>query len=229
MRLVVWNCRHDGLAQKIDRLAALAPDVAIVPEVYRTTLDALPAGISSIWAGRDENLGLAVLGFNEWRVEQSAPLLENWYLPFVATEGGRALHAVGVWTETSKARPYQEISLAAARRLQECGLPRPAVVAGDFNLSDRVKGAELGPVLKILDECGYRSAWHTRTGDTFGEEAASTYFHQFSQKAGFHIDYVFCSGPLMGSIEKLSVGNFAEWIGKGLSDHAPIILDFNTD
>jgi endonuclease/exonuclease/phosphatase family metal-dependent hydrolase len=42
----------------------------------------------------------------------------------------------------------------------------------------------------------------------------------------FHIDYVFVPKVTTNLMQRVSVGSYAKWIAKGLSDHAPVIVDF---
>jgi hypothetical protein len=42
----------------------------------------------------------------------------------------------------------------------------------------------------------------------------------------FHIDYIFVPRPATNLLRRVSVGSYAKWVATGLSDHAPLIVDF---
>ena len=42
----------------------------------------------------------------------------------------------------------------------------------------------------------------------------------------FHIDYVFVPKSATSLLRRVSVGSHAKWVATGLSDHAPLIVDF---
>ena len=62
------------------------------------------------------------------------------------------------------------------------------------------QGAERHPTLYWRDR--------TRTGPTF------------------HIDYIFVPRSAANLLRRVSVGSYAKWVATGLSDHAPLIVDF---
>ena len=82
-----------------------------------------------------------------------------------------------------------------------------AMIAGTYVQTDQIssafeqieQGAELHPTFY----------WRTRTT--------------------YHIDYVFVPRRSMGGVRSVVVGSRADWIASGLSDHAPLIIDFDLD
>ena len=62
------------------------------------------------------------------------------------------------------------------------------------------QGAERHPTLYWRDR--------TRTGPTF------------------HIDYIFVQRSATNLLRRVSLGSYAKWVATGLSDHAPLIVDF---
>jgi exodeoxyribonuclease III len=230
VRLVAWNCQ-DAFSRKLDALAALRPDVAIVSEVRRSVLQRLPEGTSSIWEGPEDNKGLAVVGFGDWRIRSTGGLHGNWFAPFEANAPGRLLRGVGAWTETS-ATKYQITAQAAVEKMLT-GVT-PMVVAGDFNLSEaadpeKLKGCRVSEIAAALNARGLTSAWHARTAETFGEEATKTYFHGRRPGDGFHIDYAFLDRQRLDAVERMSIGVFADWVASGLSDHCPLVIEINDE
>ena len=61
MRIVTWNCGM-VLARKAPNLLALNPDIAVVQESSKKSVDVLHGhGLSGLWFGANPNKGLAVL------------------------------------------------------------------------------------------------------------------------------------------------------------------------
>ena len=61
MRIVTWNCGM-ALDRKAPNLLALNPDIAVVQESSKKSVDVLHGhGLSGLWFGADPNKGLAVL------------------------------------------------------------------------------------------------------------------------------------------------------------------------
>ena len=230
MRIVAWNC-CGGFARKLPALAALGPDLAVVCEVRRANLAALPADVTALWAGDPEaaGKGLAILAFNGWRLRPAAePCGERWYLPAVARRDGRRLRLVGVWTQPAK--DYVTPTLRALDALEGFLAGGPALMAGDFNQSVRwdAKKSErrrFAHALARLKALGLVSAWHAHHRQAHGAEAQPTYFHRWSAADTYHIDYLFASRGLRRRLVGAQIGAHADW--GGLSDHAPVIIDLD--
>jgi endonuclease/exonuclease/phosphatase family metal-dependent hydrolase len=230
MRIVAWNC-CGGFARKLPALLALDPDLAVVCEVRRADLAALPAEAAALWAGDPDaaGKGLAILAFKGWRLARAAePCVERWYLPVVARRGGRRLRLVGVWTQPAK--DYVTPTLRALDALAGFLAAGPAVMAGDFNQSVRwdAKKSErrrFAHALARLQALGLKSAWHARYLQRHGAEVQPTYFHRWSAADTYHIDYLFASLGLRRRLARAEIGAHADW--GGLSDHAPVIVDLH--
>ncbi len=69
MRITTWNCAG-GLDTKVARLHSLQPDIAIVPESSKTTVQTIKSqGFSGFWSGGDyEAKGLGVLWKDGWKL-----------------------------------------------------------------------------------------------------------------------------------------------------------------
>jgi endonuclease/exonuclease/phosphatase family metal-dependent hydrolase len=61
-----------------------------------------------------------------------------------------------------------------------------------------------------------------------GAERHPTLYWRDRTRSGptFHIDYVFVPTSATGLLQHFSVGSHAKWIATGLSDHAPVVVDF---
>ncbi|WP_277543148.1 exonuclease/endonuclease/phosphatase family protein [Haloarcula laminariae] len=105
------------------------------------------------------------------------------------------------------------------------------VVAGDFNWSvmwDESPNSPLcgdfGDVQRELNQNGLYSAYHTVSGDEFGEETEATFYMHKKKERPYHIDYAFLPRELMDSDEDLTVGEYEHWIEA--SDHVPLVVTF---
>ncbi len=240
MRLVIWNCNM-ALHRKVEALASLNPDVAVISECARpatlrerSTNDWIET--EPVWIGRNPNKGLAVFGFNG----HCAALASDYtprlrYVAPVMIEGPCSFNLLAVWAQNASAgvtRKNQPGPLRRALSRYRAFLnPAASVVAGDWNSNaiwDK-PGWRINHMAKVeaLGRMGLVSAYHERTGERQGEETEPTHYWRDRRKDGptYHIDYIFVPRPWIGRIEHFSVGSFEDWCGNGLSDHAPLVLD----
>jgi hypothetical protein len=136
MRFVAWNCVH-AFRRKTGHLLRLSPDIAVISEARKECLDALDgSSTSTVWAGDQRAKGLAIVGFNGWRIASCETLrAEQWFLPTIAQRGATKVQIVGVWVKPAKG--YVAPTLRALQTLQGFIAGAPTIVAGDFNQSVR--------------------------------------------------------------------------------------------
>jgi len=62
-----------------------------------------------------------------------------------------------------------------------------------------------------------------------GAETHPTFYWRTRSVDGptYHIDYAFVPQASVGRLQSVVVGTRDDWIATGLSDHAPLILDFD--
>jgi exodeoxyribonuclease-3 len=141
-----------------------------------------------------------------------------------------------VWACHNKEKSYEGRVGPLRRSLDEYGdflQEHPAVVAGDFNDNvqwDKPKKANNhGSNVSKLATLGLRSAYHHCRGESQGAELEPTIFWRDRKFDGprYHIDYCFIPVAWTKSILSVTVGRFEDWVGNGLSDHVPIVLDVN--
>ena len=235
MRIVWWNCCQ-GFDRNLLRLHELGCDVGMLAEVpqappEQTLLTRAP---SWHWCGDTANKGLAVAGFGHETVHQPPTGLSGqWSQAVVLPELGLGLLAIWSCPAKPSLATYGAAVSDSITAHAEFLRSRPCVVAGDFNMAPRGAGHRpLEHVFEQLDELGYRSVYHHRTGEPFGEESVATYFHQRKVAAPFHIDFMFCSESLLDSIVSFEVGSYGDYVEAkdgvtGVSDHVPLVLDLN--
>ena len=240
MRLVTWNCRM-ALQRKLPFLLSLDPDIAVLPEAG--DLSHLPLTIddrrasTSLWTGRNPRKGLGVIAREPFQIELASSVDDRleWILPIRVT-GPVDFTLIAVWAmnhRSVKKYPGTNQDRQALQALDVYGdllADGPVVVAGDFNNAvfwDRPGNS--GNFADMVDALGARgliSAYHHANDVSFGEELDPTLFWRSQGPDGrtYHIDYCFIPAAWSDTV-RVEVGTHADWVGSGLSDHAPVIVD----
>jgi hypothetical protein len=97
LRIVTWNCGM-ALARKAPGLLALKPDIAVVQECSKKSVDDLHShGLSGLWFGDNLNKGLAVFCSKEFMLQSMDELFGKWVIP-LRVHGARAnFKLLAVW------------------------------------------------------------------------------------------------------------------------------------
>lgn len=229
MRVVSWNCAGQA-ARKIGVLLDAQPDLIILSEAERDAASDLDEKASGrLWIGGPTKRGLAVIALNGWRLEPvGVEVTERLFLPFLAKKGSAVVRGVGACVK--KTTDYVTPTLSALNQLEGFLREGPSIFAGDFNQTvildkKRSPARRYRRVLERFEDMRYRSAWHSARGELMGEETAPTLFYRWKDTPGnrFHIDYLFLSEELR--VGSASLGNFADFPGKRLSDHVPLYVE----
>lgn len=225
MRLVAWNCCRGPLKQKLDALAALAPDIAVIPECPR--LPSLRG--QHFWVGQNSRLGLGVLARPPWRV---APATRRQNLPRylhpLRVSGPEEFTLWAVWACNDGADRYVRgihRAVDSCRRLFASG---PTVMLGDFNSNtiwDHEHSGDSGHsgLVRKLDRLGLSSSYHVHFQEQHGSETRPTFFEYRHYDRPYHIDYCFLPHQWRGRLAAVTLGAHAEWARQ--SDHMPLIVD----
>jgi exonuclease III len=235
--VLVWNL-CGATDRKWAHLEALQPDVAVLPEVARqpralTQGDTLFGGSAPSWhwVGINPAKGLAVATFGQPSGVVTTAATGRWS---VAVRVGRMV-VLGVWScpaQPGAAAYAAEVVRALDSHDRVLRQASEVVVAGDFNVAGR--GPAWREIQRRLAGLGLVSAYHHATGEGFGVESAATYYHHRKPSAPFHIDFCFVSPHLLqrsfqheleSSFQHVSVGSFDDWVGTGISDHVPVLVD----
>lgn len=225
--------------RKADALFALAPDIAVVQEVARPEVLAargltLPEGTAIAWTGENPNKGLAVIATGGRALAVDAahdPRLRH-VLPVHVAGGPRVL---GVWAQNASAGVTRKHQLGpfcrALTRYRDFLEGGEVVVSGDLNNSVywdrpgwRVNHA---PAVARLADHGLVSAYHAHHGCAQGAEPHPTLYWRDRTRDGptYHIDYTFVPEDWAGRLLRAEAGGFDDWIGSGLSDHVPVVVE----
>src|SRR5258708_887149 len=84
-----------------------------------------------------------------------------------------------------------------------------------------------GTNVDALTAFGLRSAYHHSRGVSQGSEQEPTIYWRNRKIDGprYHIDYCFIPDRWIDERLTVEVGHFQDWVGIGLSDHVPLIVD----
>jgi hypothetical protein len=231
-RLATWNCRQ-GIGRKRHAVERLNADIVVLPECEASPALKREFGVSFLWRGDNPAKGLAVVGFNGWRIEPFDPPSDlPWVLPtrVLDPHGEHALDLLAVWTvERGKSRPNYAGQVAHVIDTWAAELRRGVTgIAGDLNCSLEGPSAKAHRAnFERLEELGLRSAYHAFNGLEHGAEAAMTlrWIARGRKTLGYHCDFVFLPQLMINRITSTVIGSMPDWVESGLSDHCPVVVD----
>ena len=239
MRIVSWNC-GSGFHRKVGALSALAPDIAVIQEcadldtLARKSPEFVPS--DALWIGDNPNRGLGVFSFGQYRLAQAnAEAVAITYALPARVIGPSTFNLVALWAHYGKT-PIRVGALGptllALRAYASLLLEQPSIVAGDLNNHIRWdkpgKASNHANAVTASAALGLVSAYHAFHGLEQGAERHPTLYWRDRTRTGptFHIDYIFVPRSTTNLLRRVSLGSYAKWVATGLSDHAPLIVDF---
>lgn len=194
LRIVTWNCGM-ALARKAPSLLALNPDIAVIQECSKNSVDVLQShGFSGLWFGANLNKGLAVCS-DRFTLQATDKLFGKWVVP-VRVRGAVDFNLLAVWAcpvGTRRADNY--IGQVYRFLAEQSGWfdDIPVVVAGDFNSNsqwdEERPGRNHTEVVRLFGGHGLISAYHAHHGEKQGAETRHTSYLYRHQDKPFHIDY----------------------------------------
>lgn len=226
LHLVGWNCNGGLRGAKAERLAELAPDVAVVSECAN---NAEVPGLDRVgWTGTYPTKGLGVFARPELgaSVDPSWDATREWFLPVRLEALG--IDVLAVWAMNragGEGQPKWRTRRALDHYAAFLGRGR-AVVIGDFNDNvrwDRPSYPAFAGTLEDLGAKGYVSLYHARTGQRHGAETGTTIYWRRKLEARYLIDHAFLPEAWLGAVERFDIGTAENWLGE--SDHMPLMLD----
>ena len=234
MKIVAWNCQG-ALHNKFDNLAALGPDLAVIPEMAspevlkRKIRNQL--GFSAEWVGQSENKGLGVLINPQWDY-QIAECFDPQFELFLPVEilTPRRINVLAVWAFNHRAKNNSPAANATNNVLKfytDWIGNAPTIILGDFNNSviwDKPGSLNnFREIIATLKSLGLSSLYHQQFNQSLGTEEDSTLFMYRKQDKRYHVDYFFASQQLLDNCGKLLIGKPSDWLQ--ISDHAPLSLE----
>lgn len=234
LRLVTWNCKG-AFARKHAAIAALKPDILVVPEAGNfDTLDRVPGRrrVRDIrWIGDNPHKGLAVISYGNvtLTLHPSYDPALRWILP-LEVGGPVPFLLFAIWMMPHATSGFYAQSLFEACDTYGALLEEPRVaMAGDFNNNVRFDRPRhpwsCARLLERLDALGLRSLYHLDRGCANGDERDATFFMHHDAAKGHHLDYIFAKPALYAHGFRLSVGTHADW--SKASDHVPLACSFS--
>jgi endonuclease/exonuclease/phosphatase family protein len=232
-----------GFQRKYEHLLALRPDIAIIPEC--ANLERLSENAptfkpsSSIWIGENPRKGLGVFTFGAFGGFLSHCYEDGPY-PFIAPieiSGPISFNLLAVWACHHRENSYENRLGPLSRAITAYRAfitSKPCVVGGDFNdnvLWDKPKRPNNHSTnVRELNSLGLTSAYHCFREIDQGKETEPTLYWRDRTLSGprYHIDYCFIPHDWTQSIRDVTVGQFHDWVGRGLSDHVPLVVDVET-
>lgn len=231
MRIISWNCQM-AFRKKAEAIIALNPDIVIIQESehpHKLNQSTFYTNIKdSIWLGENPNKGLSILSLSSYKLDL-LPIHSNEFR-FVAPLrilGPIEFTMLAVWACHDKYLTYNGVIKFAVKRYWEA-LRDPCMVIGDWNANaiwDSKTGEGFSFNSNVLARQGMISAYHSWFSEAYGRETKPTYYHRKKEKDKFHIDYCYLSPALHSKLDSVAIGSFEDW--QKLSDHMPLIIDFN--
>lgn len=227
-----------GLDRKLEALRVLRPDIAVLSEVSRPDIlrSKIPelSQVPMVWVGDNANKGLAVLSFGDDElILDGSYQAANQFVAPVHVNGRNRFRLLAVWDHNDRKEGLNRRPGPLLRALQDSSefcRHENLVLAGDFNNHprwDKPNGPNnMSEITKQLTERDLVSLYHHRSGDPFGAERQSTYWYWRRRERPYHIDYIFVSRAMVQKLIAFEIGTFEDWCLSGLSDHAPLIAEF---
>ncbi len=227
---MTWNCKQ-GFHKKIEHIAALAPDIAVIPEcgnMATTHPTILPT--SYHWVGRNQHKGLAIYSFTNLKLVVGEEYDESieWVVPIRAT-GQKQFNLLAIWAMNGPDRKNSYVGRVhrALDHYSDFITERETIVIGDFNSSavwDRQYRQENhSQAVQRLAEYGLISTYHAFYNEQQGQEISPTFYLYHHQHRHYHIDYCFVPQAWLTRISRVEVGRYEDWCQ--YSDHCPLIVD----
>lgn len=220
--------------KKADYISELSPDILVVQEcenLEKLKFDIKPT--SSFWYGENPNKGVGVFSFSNYHFEA----LDNHNLnfkniiPLRVFKEKKEFILFAIWTNNPKDKDGQYITQVwkAIHFYEELINEQNTILRGDFNSNtiwDKPKRiGNHSDLVKKLELKGIKSAYHVFNSHEYGKEMHSTLFMYRHQNKPYHIDYCFASSDFIKKLKNVEIELHSKW--SSLSDHVPVIIDFN--
>lgn len=228
-----------ALHRKWEALARLDPDIAVVLEAAHPEQLAKRGcdlgQMKCVWAGRvkeNRNKGLLVVAKPQYELK----VAEHWdpwieiLLP-VEVSGAAQFNLLATWSFSKRSVGSKNPNPDAFLRYREW--LGEGLMLGDFNNHvrwDRPRREwTFRRFVRALGQEGLASLYHERNELELGAEEAATLYWR-SRKPDqdlYHVDYFFAHQRWREHCVGFEVGSYEDWIASKLSDHVPLVADFD--
>jgi exonuclease III len=227
MRIVSWNCHYGFDANKSQKIKEICPntDIFVIQECMKSDFDVLKTEWQfKNWYCDDLNdekslLGIAVFS-NKFKIEFTDIFNRKYryVVPYKVSDitgEGKSFMLFAVWTK--KEPLYYDKNVIEA--IKHYHIEKQSIVIGDYNTFAKDVNTKYPPLVNCAKNF---------------EAERSTFY---SQRHGFGIDdFCFATSDIANNIDvKICQDSEKEWEWEGdgeklwhnLSDHCPIIADYN--
>ncbi|MFT6564023.1 MAG: endonuclease/exonuclease/phosphatase family metal-dependent hydrolase [Actinomycetes bacterium] len=226
VRVATWNAQLSLLGTQA-AIAELDCDIVALQECAESDVEQFP---EARFKGPAKK-GLAAVALNGWQLADAPddPDYSNMILVQARDAAGRHVcDLAAVWVLTGTPLTYHEQFTKILEVLANRETSVPVVIAGDLNASAQGPNitGHAGNVA-LAKRNGLVSLYHEANAIEHGREADMTlrWIGPGREEFGYHCDFIFASIALANATESAVVGDWADWIEPGRSDHAPVIAD----
>ncbi len=229
--MVSWKS-NQGVVTKASHLLELKPDIAVLPECADVPELGDGALIQAGWTGRNPRKGLGVFvrpGLVA-TIDESWEPWREWWLPVrVEVLTDVSIDVLAVWAFHHRGLepgPRRGRSHRAIEHYRPFLDHQRAIVIGDFN--DHVRWdtrsyPSFRRTIELLEDAGYASVYHERTGELHGAETSASLFWYRHRDRPYLVDHAFLPRSWMPFVRRFELGDPSRWLT--WSDHVPLVLD----
>lgn len=214
------------------------PDILIIVECEHPDKllysDDTPKPKDSLWFGENQNKGLAIFSYSDFRFKVLENHNENFkkIIPIAVTGGLVDFNLFLIWAYNPDDKDGKYITQVwkAIIHYEDLLTNNPTMLIGDFNSNTiwdykKHRLSNHSNVVKKLEEKGILSTYHIHHKQIQGEEKHATYYMYRHKNKPYHIDYCFVSTELMKKLQSVVIGDYDYWTE--FSDHVPLFVTFD--
>lgn len=221
MKIISYNISRFS-QEKLDHILSNKADIYILPELASPQMVSLPEGYKIEWIGDVEFKGLGIVWRKEFKAEKPKWFkpIHQYFLPLLVKDR-LIMAAWPTTTEQNKPKRYPQIALEALIDYAPYIKAHSTVIIGDMNCykgqSGETKKYSIQAIITLMEEWGFKSAYHHKTGEELGKETMATYHHLFNEESIFFLDYAFTNIPIKDF-------QLFEW-DREISDHVGQLIE----
>jgi exonuclease III len=222
--------------KKADTILTYKPDILIVPECEHpgklifNNSHRKPQSV--LWFGHNQNKGLGVFSFSNFRFEVLNTHNENskTIAPLAVSNGRSSFNLFAIWANNPKDPDGNYITQVwkAIHHYDSLLKNKQTILIGDFNSNtiwDRPRReGNHSAVVGHLEKKGIHSLYHKYFRQAQGKEKHCTLYMYRHKDKGYHIDYCFASEDFAERLKSVEIGEYNSW--RKYSDHVPVIVIF---
>ncbi len=234
MKIITWNCNM-AFRKKYEHVVSMKPDLLVIQECENE--QKLESALEKfdyneiIWCGKNPNKGIAVISFNEYRIEINEKYNDEYeyIIPINVQLDESCIQLFAVWAmphKTNKNWGYVG-QLWRAVHEYESLFTEWTIMIGDFNSNTMWdKQRKVGnhtDLVQFLSQRNISSVYHQQLGIDHGGEKDPTLYLLKNKNKPYHMDYCFVSDGMINTDTRIHIGKIVKWLP--LSDHMPVIID----